>query len=133
MKDWLKQYIGKLWVAGTYGPSTFDCWGLVWHVSKYCYGREIPKYQNGFKLGQNGRAELIKLETAMHFVQIEKPEDGCFVGLGNGRGIYHVGIYVEADGGLVLHCYNKGRTVAESLVSIKCCGFSKIEFYRWQG
>ena len=38
-----KQYLGKKYVYGTAGPSTFDCSGLVYYVYKHHFGITVPR------------------------------------------------------------------------------------------
>jgi cell wall-associated NlpC family hydrolase len=125
---WVYEYIGKPYVKGSFGPDSFDCWGLVWTVYKNRFEIELPR----FLFVDNQSALDIRRamkENARQYEELAQPEEGCIVGIGQGRELSHVGIWIESDGGLVLHA-TAPRVLAQSLKALRLAGFQKIQFYK---
>lgn len=133
---WAQKYIGKPWVSGARGPDAFDCWGLLWHVKREHFRQELPQYP-----GVNARDFLTvcrMIDAGAHATEwkrLEQPAEGCAVGMsqrGNGR-FHHVGIWTDADGGLVVHAMDKANVVAQPVEKLKLQGFGRIEFFEYYG
>ena len=128
---WAGQYVGKPWKPGEYGPEFFDCWGLVWHVATQHYGIQLPKFQGCHTMGLTAMAKLITHEIFDNWKPLQRPKDGCCVAMSQGGPIHHVGIYVQTDGGVVLHSNMARGTVAQSIAATKASGYRRLEFYEW--
>lgn len=127
---WALQYLGLPWTPQGFGPTEFNCWGLVWHIQKERYNREVPKHAF---VSPYDRLRLTReMERATHgteWIQLDKPQEGCVVGLSTSKLVYHVGVYLDIDGGRILHsCEGKG-VLAQSLPSLRANGWSLIRFY----
>lgn len=130
MDHWCQQYIGLPWVSGAYGPEAFDCWGLLWHVFREHFNKEAPRQLGVKELGLASVARLLNsLEGLEDWEPLLLPKDGCVVAMGTNKVFYHVGVYLEADGGLVLHASERCSVVAEPLSALRSKGFNKISFY----
>jgi cell wall-associated NlpC family hydrolase len=119
--------IGKRFVPGASGPDAFDCWGLVTWVYARQLGLVLPEYP----LSRNYRpdmattiAEVLGEET---WERIEKPVDLCAVVMGATQRYHHVGIWIAADGGLVLHA-TRPHVIAQKREEIQ--GMPFMQFYR---
>lgn len=131
MNHWAEKYIGKPWVSGAHGPDSFDCWGLLCAVYRENYAVELTKYPGIEECGAQHAVALFQHEAQNpEWVRVEKPSEGCAVAIGFINEFHHVGIYVEVDGGVVLHSYRKRGVVAQSVASLRLLGLHKIEFYR---
>lgn len=127
---WAAQYIGRPWVNGGQGPDSFDCWGFFRHVQANHYGIDTPlinidadNYRaviNGFK----GHAEL------QHWPQVNQPQDGDAVLLRHAKYPSHVGVWLDIDGGGVLHCVRGEGVVFSTLTALGFSGWGKIEYHR---
>lgn len=124
---WSQRYVGLPWQQGGQGPDAFDCWGLLLDVQRRAYMRKLPDYD----LEQLHEAGTLR-EFMSVWVQVDKPIDGCGVRMGKDRRI-HVGVYLEIDGGKVLHAAEGYGVILSSLTQIKTMGFSPIEFYHYRG
>lgn len=138
---WCTQYIGRRWVSGGRGPDTFDCWGLAWWVEREHYGREIPCYpvaeypERGATDVGWARDVFLRVQALLSgWVRTDAPIDGSVVVMNGGS---HVGVYVEADGGLVLHAKSTfqapqrgcGCVMAQPISALRLAGYRGIEFY----
>lgn len=102
----------------------------MWHVYKTHYGIELPEFAD--YNDKDLKRTMVALSKAEHdpvWKRIEKPVDGCAVGLSLNELFHHVGVYLEIDGGLVLHSMDKKNVVAQSVARLRADGFRRIEFF----
>jgi cell wall-associated NlpC family hydrolase len=125
---WAINYIGKPWVACGRGPASFDCWGLVWHVYKHVRGVDLPQYPVH---PANLLAVAREFREAKGWTALQAPEDLCLVAMSqHGRYLHHVGLWLDVDGGKVLHAWDGQAVIAQSLSSLKAYGWARIDFYK---
>ena len=105
MMHWAFDYIGQPWVAGDH-----DCRGF-------------------FRRGLAGGRRQFAGERA-NWVPVARPQEGDAVLLAHARHPSHVGLWVDADHGGVLHCVQGAGVVFQSLKSLKAMGWNHLEFYR---
>lgn len=92
-----KAQLGKPYVWGAEGPSTFDCSGLIYYV----YG------QNGVNLPRTSR-EQSNVGTTVSQSQLQ-PGDLIFSSTDGSGGVNHVGIYI--GNGQMIHAPQEGDVV----------------------
>lgn len=136
MSHWAQCYIGKPWVSGARGPEAFDCWGLLRWIYSVHYGVELPLFPgvdatNPLAVGHAMSAELGR--PCSPWERIERPIEGCGVAMGAGKRFHHVGVWLEADGGLVLHAARKRNVTAQGLSSLRNSGISNIAYFKHHG
>lgn len=127
---WAVQYINKPWVAGGRGPDEFDCWGLLRYIVHKEFKRpELPLYPipPASKLGVAHQIEAAV--AGAEWRKLCSPAHSCAVGLSMGRRLHHVGFYIADDGGMVIHCAQGKRTVAQSVAALRADQWRRIEFY----
>lgn len=132
MSHWAEKYIGKPWVFGGRTAEAFDCWGLLVQVYRERYAYELPGHPNvNFREFFRIMNETIKRE--MEWERVSKPFEGCAVAIGGTELFHHVGIYLEANGGLILHCSDMSRTVAQTPAAMKSAGLSRLAYFKHHG
>ena len=126
--EWVSALIGKPWRSGARGPDAFDCWGLLAWV--YLQQRGIvlnplpdldPK-----DLGQVAKAARLE---SVNWQQVLWPQHLAAVAMSTGVRIHHVGVWLDIDGGLVLHTTENSSVVAQTLVSLRNSGITTIKYY----
>lgn len=128
---WISQYVGKKWVSGARGPETFDCWGLVFWVYKKHFGISLPEYPGVDPTDTSKVSHLLRNAAGSgQWARLEKPVDGCAVAMSRNREFHHVGVFVEVDGGLIVHAADGLNVVAQSVFAVKRAGFIRIEFFK---
>lgn len=126
-------YIGIPWANRGRNPvSGLDCWGLVWHVSRMAFARELPSYADHYtdSNGNSAADALVRLRGSYPWgiVPPSRVRQGDVVELLLGGRAWHVGIVIP--GGWFLHTREGTGSVAEPLDSPRWQ--SKIHgFYRW--
>lgn len=132
-EHWAIQYVGRPWENGAQGPHAFDCWALVRHVQREHYGRDLP-------IINVDADDIDALHSAMadhperrRWSAVDIPADGDCIQVWKGGHLDHVGVYLEIDGGRVLHAIRGSGVVCTALPVLKRLGWSPMEFYRFTG
>jgi len=53
--NWVREYLGKPYLRGAYGPDSYDCWGLVHSVFLRAFGVDLPHYPEDMTMLGIGR------------------------------------------------------------------------------
>jgi len=130
MTHFANKYIGRPWVAGAQGADAFDCWGFVRFVLANEYAVSVPPVN----INPNNLRDVL---TAFHkdlafkaFVQVDKPIDGDVVLLRQAKNPVHAGLWLDIDGGGVLHCVRESGVVFQNIRSLNLAGWFLDSFYR---
>jgi cell wall-associated NlpC family hydrolase len=134
MDHWAAKYIGRPWIPGGRGPAAFDCWGLLVWVYWEEFGKAVPSYighhaedphENlALFIHEEGSGRWRELDTG------EAIEEGDAVAISAGSRFHHVGIYLEADGGLILHALQGKGVIAQTRGGLRTMGLQNLKFYR---
>lgn len=111
MNHWCEQYIGTPWARSANGPHEFDCYGLVRHIQATHFGKSMPEVSVD---STNARVTRRNFKTHMehkNWERVDSPEEGDCVEMGEGKYVNHIGVWVSADGGGVIHCVQGAGTV----------------------
>lgn len=123
---WTTPLLGTPWKSGARGPESFDCWGILCHVYETQKGVKLPTFAD--VLPKTGEAmELMNAKTGWN--QLKEPEHLCAVALGRVSLTHHVGIYLEDDGGLILHCHETSGVIIQSPHEMRLEGWNSIKYY----
>ena len=133
MTHWAFSYIGKPWKSSCDGPEAFNCWGLVLDVYRRFYGKTleiIPVPENNLKA-------LIKTVEAhperQRWEATSIPKEGDVALMRQSRYPTHVGLWVEVDGGGILHCIQGAGVVFQSLQALELIGWKVEAYYTYRG
>jgi cell wall-associated NlpC family hydrolase len=127
---WIVQYINIPYVIGGRDRTGLDCWGLVWLVYREQFGIELPEMPG---IMQESTLRICR-EMEAHrsdWLPLEATQDGCLVVMSQRRHPHHVGIWTEADGGLIVHACPGMAVVAETKRRLQLKGFRHIHFHLW--
>lgn len=127
---WATAYIGTPWQAGAQGPEAYDCWGFFRHVQAAHFGRQVPEI-----LIDPDQLRAVVRAFAHHpeheqWAQVSAPAEGDAVLLAHAAHPSHVGVWVGADGGGVLHCVRGQGVVFSGLAALAAAGWGHVRFYR---
>lgn len=124
---WAAAYLGKPWRIGADGPDAYDCWGLI---------RAVLRTRAGIELQPIVFADVRELITAFaahpehaHWTRVEEPRELDAVLMSQARHPIHVGLWVGADGGRVLHAC-RPAVVVQDRVALRAGGYKIHGFYR---
>lgn len=120
-------YIGHEWREGANGPDEWDCWHFMRHILKTYFGRTLVHAPIGdIEACRNLYKEQMK--SGM-WERIQFPEHGCAVSMREGDWP-HVGIYLDIDGGKILHCAEGWGVIATAPDALKVHSFGRIKYFR---
>ena len=126
---WAINYMGLPYAEGATGPAAFDCWGLVRAVQREQFGRELPVIQPGqydaLALARQFRDD----PERRRWVQTDVPIEGAIVLMSHGRRPHHCGIWLETDGGRVLHAERPHGVAAPGLAQLRMAGWGAISYW----
>lgn len=119
-------YLGNPWLEGATGPHEFDCWGLLRYIMRHHYGKIVEQIPLG-----NPAAILDVVQgklTYGEWVQLDEPKDGCGALL-RGGSEPHVGVWLQNDGGGVLHSIKGSGVVYSNKRDLKVLMFPRVKYY----
>lgn len=125
---WAYVYLSLPYKKGSDGPDSFDCWGLVRDVCKRHIDCEMPL----LNIGRDDNQEAIS-EAVKGWEKIYPPYKEYDVLTMKGIGGRHIGICVEANGGLfLLHAEEPCVQLAE-LKNLGLLGYKNVQGWRYYG
>jgi cell wall-associated NlpC family hydrolase len=129
---WANKYIGKPWSPGATGPDAYDCWGLLCVIYKDQFGVELPHHIALDKTDRRGVIKFVDSEVrnATEWRRVTSPVDGCAVAMGSANKYSHVGVYLEIDGGLILHSAERTGVIAQSISALRASGLGNLIFFK---
>ena len=128
---WASHYIGLPWSARGEGPDSFHCWAFVRHIQREHFGRTLPEIPNPEDLLALARAFRDHPERR-RWALVGEAADGDCVLMRQARYPVHVGVWLDADGGGVLHCCGDCGVVFQPPGALALNGWRIEGFYRFK-
>ena len=122
------EYIGIPWEAGAQGPNSYDCMAFFRFIQQKHFNIEVatiiaPDYENGEEL-----AELFSTNPERaRWEKIKQPFHGCAALVHRPM---HIGVWLDIDGGGVLHCTRGIGVIFTSDSSWHVSGYGRKEYFR---
>jgi len=96
------QYLGIPWAEGADGPCAYDCMSFARMIQGKHFGVQLDRimiadYDDGLGL----LALLNSCGERAHWAPVQAPQHGDVV---VARRPFHIGVWLDVDGGGVLHC-----------------------------
>ena len=127
---WAEHYIGRPWVSGESGPAAFDCWGLVRAVYADHYGLFLPAVDVDAASPLAVRRALSGGAERDRWYLVHLPADGDVVLMGHAQHPHHVGLWLDCDGGGILHSVRGAGVVFSARPALAASGWNIHGFYR---
>lgn len=122
---WAFQYIGQPWVA-----HSNDCWAFFRRVQADQFNCTIPEIHvdaddiraciRAFD-GHDERGAWARFDT---------PQEGDAVLMSQGSHPTHVGLWLDVNGGGVLHCIKGSGVIFTRVGALPMLGYNMLGFYR---
>lgn len=125
---WIEDYLGDPWRA-----SDHDCWGFFRRVQAERFGRLLPAVDPGSYSPRHLIHTVAEHPVRDPWKIIDLPAEGDGVLMGKARRPTHVGVWVEADGGGVLHCQESSGVIFTNRQALARLGWNVLGIYRYQG
>lgn len=128
---WATQYIGTPWEAGAQGPHAYDCMGFFRMVQGEHFGIDVPIIIAPDYDDPTALADLFgNHEEFSRWKRIDKPAHGDAVRIHKPM---HIGVWLDLDGGGVLHCVRGAGVVFTKEADWPFSGFGRKEYFRFAG
>lgn len=127
------EFVGGL-IGRPYQPTGLHCWELVRQCQRAVFGRELPPVL----VAPERRRELFDMMNLRHsypgWRQVDGPADGAVVfmtrhGHEVSKAACHSGVYLDLDGGGVLHTDQPHGVVFESIAELTARNWADLSFY----
>lgn len=128
----LTTLIGLPWLAGARGPEAYDCWGLFLAVQRQHFGRDLPQIPID---ALNLRAVLDAFHghpERQRWQPVSAAEEGDAVLMRQSRYPVHIGVWLDIDGGGVLHAVRHAGVVFQTLAALDAHGWRIEGYYRFR-
>ena len=119
-------YLGLPWIFGER-----DCWRFFRELSQKYYGRHVPEVDVDLH-NLKDIMQKIDTEKKARWVQIYEPVDGCAVLMQRHRMPVHIGMWIDLDGGKVLHCAQGPGVCFQRLQDLKFDGWSSFTYWQYR-
>jgi len=120
------RYIGNAWVKDGNGPDEWNCWNLLRHLLRHYFHKDIPKV--GLESEDELRALYKERLDSGSWIIRDEPKHGYGVLLKGGLSP-HVGLYLDIDGGGVIHALEGFGVVFTERGALRLMGYGNTKFY----
>lgn len=127
---WAFAYLGTPWVSGGDGTLGFDCYTFMRHIQREHFGIDMPMINAAPENYREVVANMRHHDEKSNWQHVTDPREGDSVLMAHAKYPSHAGIYLDVDGGGVLHCVRGQGVVFSSHAALKLSGWSRLEFYR---
>lgn len=122
---WAEAYLGEPWINGAH-----DCWGFFRRVQREHFGLELPEIDIDACSRLACAREFAGHDERDAWALVESPAEGDAVLMGKNKRPAHVGIWIDADGGAVLHCVEGAGVIIQQRSTLRLAGWNTLGFYR---
>lgn len=113
-------------------PYEMDCQDLVRFIERECFGREVL----GLVVPSSRTSELVRFirdhPDRLRWRISERPEHGGIVEMSHNVEAHHVGVWLDIDGGGILHAFIGGVAFQRPL-ELQAAGWRRIIYHAWSG
>ena len=140
-EHWAAAYVlaGLRWQNGGQGPQAYDCWSFFRLVQLERFGREVPIVKVEGELDTLAGRVAWKRRVLEMFLshperarwqQVAAPLEGDAVLMRRAQDPSHIGVWIDADGGGVLHCVRELGPCFDRVIGLRLSGWNAVEFWR---
>lgn len=126
-------YLGKPYRPGGTGPDFFDCFGLFCVLQLEYFSVRVgfdPKYSSS---ALSIRRAFRDSDEFQRWERTQEPKHGNAVVMSkNHHHRDHIGIWLDIDGGRVIHAAREHGVMISDLQSLAMMGWSRQAFYRFR-
>lgn len=122
--------MGTPYELGAQGPDLVDCYSAATMLQAALFGRAMPSFQAPAGAGRTAIAGAIAAHPERaRWVEVDTPIDGALVTMARQNCGYHVGTWLEEDGGLIVHAIEECGVVADTIMSLQAVGWRRFRYH----
>jgi hypothetical protein len=107
--------LGRPYRCGANGPEAFDCYGLTRWLQKQLFQRDMPVFSLPPDAGRFAIAAAIVAHPERHsWIEAARPIDGALAIMSRQECGFHIGTFVDVDGGVVVHALERPGVCADA-------------------
>lgn len=126
--------IGKPYEPLAAGPDSFDCYGIYYYVQTEILKNQVPRYLDPKLTNLKSRLRFMNQERcSCRWKELPAPENYCLVAMGEKERVTHVGMFLDVDGGKVLHAIENSFSAAVPFSYLRRIGLSYFLYYTYMG
>ena len=130
--DYIRNLIGRPWIAGARGPEAYDCWGLFLEVQRTQFNRELPEIPVDALNIKEVLNAFSHHPERQRWQKVKQPTEGDAILMRQSRYPVHIGVWLDIDGGGVLHAVQHAGVVYQMLTALEAHGWRIEGNYRFQ-
>lgn len=131
--EFINGLIGLPWRSGAAGPDAYDCWGLAQAVQQKLFLRQLPDIKINAEDVRTVMREIATTRARDSWERVDAPGHGRIVEMSSGRHPYHVGVYLDVDGGGILHSQNPAGVCFDRIAALEAAGWRRFAYNEWIG
>ena len=132
-QEFVNSLIGLPWRSGANGPDEYDCWGIAQAVQGRLFLRQLPDIRINAEDVRTVMREIATTKARMSWTRADGPAHGRLVEMSSGRHPYHVGVYLDVDGGGILHSQNPAGVCFDRIATLQAAGWRRFTYNEWIG
>lgn len=130
--DWLAPLISKPWQAYANGPDAFDCRGIVYAAYPHVIGCTPDLPMDTPPLDADAfESSVADCYKNGGWQRISTLQHGCLVLMAKGAKLRHMGMWLNVNGGRLLHCSKLKGVALEPATYLK--NYHRVEYYLYVG
>lgn len=133
IQELVEGLLGRPWQTGAKGPDTYDCWGLLQHIQKELAGRDVLDAFDPPVQIKSLMKYVADHPARKQWVEVKAPVHLGAVLLAHVNHPFHVGTWLDIDGGVVLHSQFSTGVTLDTLIALKASGWRRFSYYDWVG
>lgn len=130
----IEPLLGRPYRRGAKGPDAFDCWSLVQHLQRELAGREVMSAPDVPPEKVRSLKDYVAAHPARsQWKRVPRPVHLCVIEMAHHINPFHVGVYLETERGLVVHCTPGIGVTIDPLLVLRAAGWRQFYFNDWNG
>lgn len=124
---WAIQYLGQPWVE-----HDNDCWAFFRRVSADHFQRELSIIEIDTANLRACIDQFLNHTEHRYWKKTDTPTDGDAVLMSQGHMPTHVGMWLDVDGGGVLHCVKGAGVIFTKTSQLRVLGYKVVAYYAYK-
>ena len=135
--QWLSDMLGKPWRAYATGEcvdgvAAWDCWGVFFYAAERVLDTSLDRHLDVPTKNPRAFARVAAQEVGSgDWRKLSIPKHGCAVLMAEGARFQHVGMWLDINGGRLLHSREGAGVVLDGAVHLS--NYNLVEYWEYVG